>query len=150
MSLFEGPSLADRFEKGLDSLIKLLEGAPLPLAAVPMAPGRHSPQSVLLSTPCMQVPRPPIIIGGQGPRLIDLAARVGDQWNFYYPPGVESAEDLTTVPSTPHREVRGALRVPRAKWRGREVGRLRLCCWLGAIQQERTGRAHDTDVRAPL
>jgi alkanesulfonate monooxygenase SsuD/methylene tetrahydromethanopterin reductase-like flavin-dependent oxidoreductase (luciferase family) len=94
-SVFErGPALADRFEKGLDSLIKLLEGEPLPLAAVPMLRGRHSPESLLLSTPCVQVPRPPIIIGGQGPRTIDLAARFGDQWNLYYPPGVESAADL--------------------------------------------------------
>jgi alkanesulfonate monooxygenase SsuD/methylene tetrahydromethanopterin reductase-like flavin-dependent oxidoreductase (luciferase family) len=94
-SVFEGrPALADRFENGLDSLIKLLDGDPLPLAAVPMVPGRRSPESVLLSTPCVQVPRPPIIIGGQGPRIIDLAARLGDQWNLYYPPGVESADDL--------------------------------------------------------
>jgi alkanesulfonate monooxygenase SsuD/methylene tetrahydromethanopterin reductase-like flavin-dependent oxidoreductase (luciferase family) len=94
-SVFErGPALADRFEKGLDSLIKLLDGEPLSLAEVPMVPGRHLPESVLLSTPCVQIPRPPIIIGGQGPRMIDLAARVGDQWNLYYPPGVESADDL--------------------------------------------------------
>jgi alkanesulfonate monooxygenase SsuD/methylene tetrahydromethanopterin reductase-like flavin-dependent oxidoreductase (luciferase family) len=88
-SVFEGrPALADRFENGLDSLIKLLDGDPLPLAAVPMVPGRRSPESVLLATPCVQVPRPPIIIGGQGPRIIDLAARLGDQWNLYYPPAL--------------------------------------------------------------
>jgi alkanesulfonate monooxygenase SsuD/methylene tetrahydromethanopterin reductase-like flavin-dependent oxidoreductase (luciferase family) len=62
-SVFErGPALADRFEKGLDSLIKLLDGEPLPLAEVPMAPGRHSPESVLRSTPCVQVPRPPMTL----------------------------------------------------------------------------------------
>ena len=32
-------------------------------------------------TPALQRPRPPIVIAGDGPRLIDLAARRGDAWN---------------------------------------------------------------------
>lgn len=94
-SIFDSPAaLADRFEDGLDSLIKILDDEPLPLPQVPMGAGRRSPESVRLSTPPVQVPRPPIVVGGQGPRLVDIAARVGDRWNLYYPPGVESADDL--------------------------------------------------------
>ena len=94
-SVFEPfPALADRFENGLDSLIRILDDVPLPLAPVPMPAGHRSPESVRLSTPCVQIPRPPIVVGGQGPRMIDIAARVGDRWNFYRPPGVDSADDL--------------------------------------------------------
>jgi alkanesulfonate monooxygenase SsuD/methylene tetrahydromethanopterin reductase-like flavin-dependent oxidoreductase (luciferase family) len=94
-SVFErGAALADRFEDGLDSLIRILDDEPLALAEVPMKGERSSPKSVRLSTPCVQVPRPPIVIGGHGPRMIDVAARVGDRWNIYYPPGVDSAEDV--------------------------------------------------------
>jgi alkanesulfonate monooxygenase SsuD/methylene tetrahydromethanopterin reductase-like flavin-dependent oxidoreductase (luciferase family) len=32
-------------------------------------------------TPALQRPRPPIVIAGDGPLLIDLAARRGDAWN---------------------------------------------------------------------
>jgi alkanesulfonate monooxygenase SsuD/methylene tetrahydromethanopterin reductase-like flavin-dependent oxidoreductase (luciferase family) len=68
-SVFErGAALADRFEDGLDSLIRILADEPLSLAEVPMKGERSSPKSVWLSTPCVQVPRPPIIIGGHGPR----------------------------------------------------------------------------------
>jgi alkanesulfonate monooxygenase SsuD/methylene tetrahydromethanopterin reductase-like flavin-dependent oxidoreductase (luciferase family) len=88
------PALADRFEDGLDSLIKILDDVPLPLAEVPMTGGRRTPESVRLSTPCVQVPRPPIVVGGQGRRVIDVAARCADRWNLYYPPGVETAADL--------------------------------------------------------
>jgi alkanesulfonate monooxygenase SsuD/methylene tetrahydromethanopterin reductase-like flavin-dependent oxidoreductase (luciferase family) len=94
-SVFErGAALADRFERGLESLLTLLTDQPLPLEPVPMTAGHRSPESVRLSTPCVQVPRPPIVIGGQGPRMIDIAARLGDRWNLYYPPGVESADQL--------------------------------------------------------
>jgi alkanesulfonate monooxygenase SsuD/methylene tetrahydromethanopterin reductase-like flavin-dependent oxidoreductase (luciferase family) len=94
-SVFErGAPLADRFENGLDSLIQLLEDVPLPLAQVEMPAGRRSPESVRLATPYVQACRPPIVIGGHGPRMIDIAARVGDRWNIYYPPGVERADEL--------------------------------------------------------
>jgi alkanesulfonate monooxygenase SsuD/methylene tetrahydromethanopterin reductase-like flavin-dependent oxidoreductase (luciferase family) len=86
-SVFErGAALADGFEDGLDSLIQILDDEPLPLAEVPMKGERRSPESVRLATPCVQVPRPPIVVGGHGPRMIDLAARVGDHWNIYYHP----------------------------------------------------------------
>ena len=89
-----GAQLADRFERGVDALVTLLNDEPLPLPPVPMIPGRTSPESIRLSTPCVQLPRPPIVVGGHGPRMLDLAARVADRWNIYYPPGVESEADL--------------------------------------------------------
>lgn len=80
--------------KGLDTLIQILEDVPLPLAQVEMAGGQRSPESVRPATPYVQARRIPIVIGGHGPRTIDIAARVSDRWNIYYPPGVDGAEDL--------------------------------------------------------
>lgn len=57
-------ALADRFEDGLGSLIQILDDEPLRLTEVPVAGGRHSPESVRLATPCVQAPRPPIVVGG--------------------------------------------------------------------------------------
>jgi alkanesulfonate monooxygenase SsuD/methylene tetrahydromethanopterin reductase-like flavin-dependent oxidoreductase (luciferase family) len=92
-SIFEpGPALADRFETGLTSLIKILDGKPLPLAQVPLPDGSPSPESVSLATPCVQDPRPPILVGGQGPRMIDIAARLGDLWNLAEPPGSDRGD----------------------------------------------------------
>ncbi|HJW22966.1 MAG TPA: LLM class flavin-dependent oxidoreductase, partial [Candidatus Limnocylindrales bacterium] len=39
------------------------------------------PSAGAVLTPALQRPRPPIVIAGEGPRLIDLAARRGDAWN---------------------------------------------------------------------
>jgi alkanesulfonate monooxygenase SsuD/methylene tetrahydromethanopterin reductase-like flavin-dependent oxidoreductase (luciferase family) len=91
----DGPALFERFETGVECLIRILENQPLPLAEVPRIGTRATaPEPILFSTPCIQAPRPPIVIGGQGPRIIDLAARVADCWNIYLPPGIRTAGDL--------------------------------------------------------
>jgi alkanesulfonate monooxygenase SsuD/methylene tetrahydromethanopterin reductase-like flavin-dependent oxidoreductase (luciferase family) len=86
----DGPALADRLEQGISSLVQILGDVPLALPRVPAVAGYDGPESVRLSTPCRQVPRPPIIVGGHGPRVLDIAARFADRWNVYYPPGADT------------------------------------------------------------
>ena len=139
-SVFErGATLADRFEDGLDSLIKVLDDEPLALAEVPMTGERSSPKSVRLSTPSVQVPRPPIVIGGHGPRMIDVAPRLGDRWNVYYRPGVDSAEDVdgALLRLIDAFEDRCALHGRSGK--GSALGCLRRRAWLATSKQRRAG-----------
>jgi len=41
----------------------------------------YYPTDGAVVAPSLQRPRPPLVIAGDGPRLIDLAARRGDAWN---------------------------------------------------------------------
>jgi alkanesulfonate monooxygenase SsuD/methylene tetrahydromethanopterin reductase-like flavin-dependent oxidoreductase (luciferase family) len=94
-SVFEPfPALADRFETGIESLLRILSHEPMDLPPVPLPKGRQSPAAARLTTPCVQVPRPPIVVGGQGPRVLEVAARVADRLNVYHPPGLRGAPDL--------------------------------------------------------
>jgi alkanesulfonate monooxygenase SsuD/methylene tetrahydromethanopterin reductase-like flavin-dependent oxidoreductase (luciferase family) len=81
----DGPGLADRFERGLVALLEILGGTPFPLPPVPALAGRGQPDVVRWTTPVVQSPRPPIVIGGQGPRALAAAARHGDRWNLWNP-----------------------------------------------------------------
>jgi alkanesulfonate monooxygenase SsuD/methylene tetrahydromethanopterin reductase-like flavin-dependent oxidoreductase (luciferase family) len=70
-----GPERVARLEEQVDLLDRLLRGETIE---------RHEgyyPTAGAVVAPALQRPRPPIVIAGDGPRLIDLAARRGDAWN---------------------------------------------------------------------
>jgi alkanesulfonate monooxygenase SsuD/methylene tetrahydromethanopterin reductase-like flavin-dependent oxidoreductase (luciferase family) len=70
-----GAERVERLEEQLDLLDCLLRGAPVE---------RHDgyyPTAGAVVEPAIGKPRPPFVIAGDGPRLIDLAARRGDAWN---------------------------------------------------------------------
>jgi alkanesulfonate monooxygenase SsuD/methylene tetrahydromethanopterin reductase-like flavin-dependent oxidoreductase (luciferase family) len=75
--------LMRRFADGLEQLDTLLRGGAIPLHPLPPVAGREVPATFALATPSVQRPRPPIVIGGQGPTTIDLAARYADKWNTF-------------------------------------------------------------------
>jgi alkanesulfonate monooxygenase SsuD/methylene tetrahydromethanopterin reductase-like flavin-dependent oxidoreductase (luciferase family) len=93
----DGPGLADRFERGLETLLGIFEGVPLPLPPVPVVAGRGQPDLLRWTTPTVQSPHPPIVVGGQGPRAVDGAARHGDRWNLWNPFRGSSSHDLDTA-----------------------------------------------------
>jgi alkanesulfonate monooxygenase SsuD/methylene tetrahydromethanopterin reductase-like flavin-dependent oxidoreductase (luciferase family) len=93
----DGPGLADRFERGLATLLDILDGVPLPLPPVPTVAGRGQPAVLRWATPTVQSPRPPIVVGGQGPRALDSAARHADRWNLWNPFRSGSSRDLDTA-----------------------------------------------------
>jgi len=70
-----GPELVARLEEQVVLLDRLLRGE-----TIDHHEGYY-PTSGAVLTPALQRPRPPIVIAGDGPRLIDLAARRGDAWN---------------------------------------------------------------------
>jgi len=70
-----GSARVDRLEEQVTLLDRLLRGE-----TVDGHNGAY-PTSGAVITPPVQHPRPPIVIAGDGPRLIDLAARRGDAWN---------------------------------------------------------------------
>jgi alkanesulfonate monooxygenase SsuD/methylene tetrahydromethanopterin reductase-like flavin-dependent oxidoreductase (luciferase family) len=70
-----GPARVERLEEQVVLLDRLLRGE-----TVEGHDGAY-PTSGARITPPFQHPRPPIVIAGDGPRLIDLAARRGDAWN---------------------------------------------------------------------
>lgn len=72
---YPGPERVARLEEQVDLLDRLLRGETIE---------RHEgyyPTAGAVVTSTLQRPRPPIVIAGDGPRLIDLAARHGDAWN---------------------------------------------------------------------
>ncbi len=95
--LDDGPGLADRFEQGVEELLGIFGGAPLPLPRVPSVAGRGQPDDVRWNTPMVQSSRPPIVIGGQGPRALEVAARRGDRWNLWNPFTAGASGDLDTA-----------------------------------------------------
>jgi alkanesulfonate monooxygenase SsuD/methylene tetrahydromethanopterin reductase-like flavin-dependent oxidoreductase (luciferase family) len=90
----DGPALAARFEQGVAALLDILADVPITLPDVPLVAGFAGPGSVRFAPACVQSPRPPIVIGGHGPRVLDTAARIADRWNVCFPPGVNLAEGL--------------------------------------------------------
>ena len=93
----DGPGLAGRFERGLVALLGIFAGVPLPLPSVPPIAGRGQPAVLRWTTPTVQSPRPPIVVGGQGPRVIDSAARHADRWNLWNPFRPGSSPDPDTA-----------------------------------------------------
>lgn len=75
--------LMARFTDGLGQLGTLLRGGAIPLKPLPAVAGREVPPTFALETPPVQRPRPPIVIGGQGPTTIDRAAKYADRWNTF-------------------------------------------------------------------
>jgi len=70
-----GPERVARLEEQVDVLDRLLRGETI---------DRHDgwyPTAGAVVAPPLQRPRPPLVLAGDGPRLIDLAARKGDAWN---------------------------------------------------------------------
>lgn len=70
-----GAERVSRLEEAVDLLDRLLRGA-----RVDGHTGYYPTSGAVVERP-VQEPRPPLIIAGDGPRLIDLAARKGDGWN---------------------------------------------------------------------
>jgi alkanesulfonate monooxygenase SsuD/methylene tetrahydromethanopterin reductase-like flavin-dependent oxidoreductase (luciferase family) len=70
-----GPERVDRLEEQVVLLDRLLRGETIDHHA------GYYPTDGAVVEPTVQRPRPPIVIAGDGPRLIDLAARRGDAWN---------------------------------------------------------------------
>jgi alkanesulfonate monooxygenase SsuD/methylene tetrahydromethanopterin reductase-like flavin-dependent oxidoreductase (luciferase family) len=70
-----GPERVARLEEQVEILDRLLRGERID------GHEGYYPTSGALVEPPLQEPRPPIVIGGAGPRLIDLAARRADCWN---------------------------------------------------------------------
>jgi alkanesulfonate monooxygenase SsuD/methylene tetrahydromethanopterin reductase-like flavin-dependent oxidoreductase (luciferase family) len=70
-----GPERVARLEEQVDLLDRLLRGETIESHA------GHYPTACAVIEPPLQEPRPPILIAGGGPRLLDLAARRADGWN---------------------------------------------------------------------
>jgi len=70
-----GPERVTRLEEQVDLLDRLLRGE-----MIDHHEGYY-PTAGAVVTRSLQRPRPPIVIAGDGPRLIDLAVRRGDAWN---------------------------------------------------------------------
>jgi alkanesulfonate monooxygenase SsuD/methylene tetrahydromethanopterin reductase-like flavin-dependent oxidoreductase (luciferase family) len=70
-----GPERVARLEEQLDLLDRLLRGE-----AIETHEGYY-PTAGAVIEPSLQTPRPPFVIAGEGPRLLDLAARRADAWN---------------------------------------------------------------------
>lgn len=70
-----GPERVARLEEEVDLLDRLLRGETIEGHA------GYYPTSGAVVERVLQTPRPPFVIAGDGPRLIDLAARKGDVWN---------------------------------------------------------------------
>lgn len=70
-----GPERVARLEEQVDLLDRLLRGETVHEHA------GYYPTSGAVAERPVQQPRPPLVIAGDGPRLIDLAARKGDAWN---------------------------------------------------------------------
>lgn len=70
-----GPERVARLEEQLDILDRLLRGETIDAHA------GYYPSAGAVIEPSLQRPRPPLVVAGDGPRLIDLAARKGDAWN---------------------------------------------------------------------
>lgn len=70
-----GPERVVRLEEQVDLLDRLLRGE-----MIEGHEGYYPTDHAVITRP-LQDPRPPLVIAGEGPRLIDLAARKGDAWN---------------------------------------------------------------------
>ena len=45
----------------------------------------------------IQKPRPPLMIGGNGPRMLKIAAQYADTWNTFGGMDVKSCEEMLTL-----------------------------------------------------
>jgi alkanesulfonate monooxygenase SsuD/methylene tetrahydromethanopterin reductase-like flavin-dependent oxidoreductase (luciferase family) len=70
-----GTERVARLEEQIDLLDRLLRGNRVEAHA-----GYYPTDGAVIERP-LQVPRPPFVIAGDGPRLLDLVARTGDAWN---------------------------------------------------------------------
>jgi probable F420-dependent oxidoreductase len=66
----------DRLDESLHIITNLLAGE-----AVEFTGTHHSVHGAALLPPPLQVPRPPVFVGGRGDRLLRLVARHADGWN---------------------------------------------------------------------
>lgn len=70
-----GAELVERLDEQLDSIDRLLRGETVTREA-----GYYPMRNAWIERP-LQAPRPPILVAGQGPRAIRVAARRADIWN---------------------------------------------------------------------
>lgn len=108
------PERLDRFVEYVDIVAAILANP----AAVTYH-GRYYGTQVLASPPAIQRPRPPLTIGGQAARVIDVAARHADRWNTHGPPGA----DLDKIVERTRRQVETLERAAHAY--GRDSGSIR-------------------------
>ncbi|WP_162460165.1 MULTISPECIES: LLM class flavin-dependent oxidoreductase [unclassified Mycolicibacterium] len=93
----DGPALVGRLEAGIESLLNIYSGRPVDLAAVPVIGGFAGPKSIGFAPLPVQRPRPPLLIGGHGSRVLDVAARFADTWNVYSPPRLAPDENIVSA-----------------------------------------------------
>lgn len=72
---WSGPERVARLDEQVDLLDRLLRGERIEEHT------GYYPTTAAVIEPSLQRPRPPIVIAGDGPRLLDLAARRADAWN---------------------------------------------------------------------
>jgi alkanesulfonate monooxygenase SsuD/methylene tetrahydromethanopterin reductase-like flavin-dependent oxidoreductase (luciferase family) len=95
--LDDGPALVGRFEAGIESLLGIYDDRPVDLAAVPVVGGYPGPESFRFSPRPVQRPHPPLLIGGHGPRVLEIAARFANTWNAFSPPRLKPEENITSA-----------------------------------------------------
>jgi alkanesulfonate monooxygenase SsuD/methylene tetrahydromethanopterin reductase-like flavin-dependent oxidoreductase (luciferase family) len=147
-SVFDtGPELAHRFERGVQTLVTLFEGRALALATVPQVGDRPPIGSTRLAMPFARDSRPPILVGGQGRRVVDVAAKYADRWNVFAPPSLQSVDDLAgwLAPATARFNDRCA-----AHGRTGAVARSVLFDTVPALGTQPAGRAELTDLVASV
>jgi alkanesulfonate monooxygenase SsuD/methylene tetrahydromethanopterin reductase-like flavin-dependent oxidoreductase (luciferase family) len=77
------PQLAERLDQGLTTLRALLAGHEVDVAPVTVIGGRTTPASWGLGPAARAVPRPELMVGGQGGSVIRAAVRHADAWNTF-------------------------------------------------------------------
>jgi alkanesulfonate monooxygenase SsuD/methylene tetrahydromethanopterin reductase-like flavin-dependent oxidoreductase (luciferase family) len=90
------PERLDRFAEYVDIVAAILAD-PGPVSRR----GRYYDAATSASPPSVQRPRVPLTVGGQAPRVIEVAARHADRWNTHGPPGA----DLATIIERSRRQV---------------------------------------------
>ena len=120
-----GPERVARLDEQVDVLDRLLRGETI------NGHTGYYPTNGAVVEPPLQKPRPPILIAGSGPRLLDLAARRADGWNMLGGQPMRS----TGLPAVSLSEAVATTR--------RQVARLVSAC-------ERAGRDPDTIRRTLL
>jgi len=106
--------LVHQLDGGLSELQTLLSGGRTQLPPAPTIAGRSVPPDIGLHNAVVPRRRIPIVIGGQGPSTIDVAARYADRWNTY---GVGRGKDTDAFEAL---SANSALLDERARAAGRE------------------------------
>jgi alkanesulfonate monooxygenase SsuD/methylene tetrahydromethanopterin reductase-like flavin-dependent oxidoreductase (luciferase family) len=86
------PERVDRFREAVEIVDQLLRNPETSYS------GRYYQVRGTVMNPLpIQKPRPPIMIGGNGPRMLRIAARYADTWNTFGGMDVKSFADMLTI-----------------------------------------------------